>query len=88
MKTIRIFGPGCANCRRLEQTAREALRGFEPNYEVQKVEDLGAMMEAGIFRTPALSINGDVVVQGRVPTATEMRSIFDQAFALSPERPG
>jgi small redox-active disulfide protein 2 len=77
---VRVFGPGCGNCRRLDRSAREALASLEEAYTVEKVEDLDAMMEAGVFRTPALAIDHEIVFQGRVPTVSELKTIFATAL--------
>ena len=78
---IRIFGPGCANCRRLEQNTRQALVGFAQPYELEKVENLQDMMAAGVMRTPALAINGRLVLQGRVPAPNELMTVLADEFA-------
>ena len=76
---IEVFGPGCANCRRLEQQTREAMAHIGIDAEVKKVEDVVAIAEAGVMRTPALGIDGQVVLQGRVPGARELEYIIKQA---------
>jgi len=76
---IDVYGPGCANCRRLEQQTREALANIGLAAEVTKVEDVVAIAEAGVMRTPALAIDGDLVLQGRVPGVTELEHIINRA---------
>jgi small redox-active disulfide protein 2 len=78
---IRIFGPGCANCRRLEQNTRQALVGLGQPYELEKVENLQDMMAAGVMRTPALGINERLVLQGRVPAPNELMTVLADEFA-------
>jgi len=78
---VRVFGPGCANCRRLEATAREALDALRYPYELSKVEQLTEIAAAGVLRTPALEIDDHLVLQGRIPGVTEMRHIFERAHA-------
>ena len=78
---VRVFGPGCANCRRLEATAREALDALGYSYELIKVEALPDITAAGVLRTPALEIDGRLVLQGRVPGVTELRHVFEKAAA-------
>lgn len=78
---IRVFGPGCANCRRLEAAAREALDALAVPYEISKVETLPEITAAGVLRTPALEIDGRLVLQGRVPGVTELKCIFEKAGA-------
>ena len=73
MLTIKILGPGCANCRKLEQVARQAAEslGIEP--EVVKVTDMKDIMAYDLLSTPGLVINEKVVSSGRIPTQAEIR---------------
>ena len=80
---VDVYGPGCANCRRLEQQTREALANIGCAAEVTKVEDVAAMADAGVMRTPALAIDGHIVLQGRVPGVTELEYIIRKAAAAS-----
>jgi small redox-active disulfide protein 2 len=80
---VRVFGPGCANCRRLEAAAREALDALAYSYELTKVETLPEIAAAGVLRTPALEIDGRVVLQGRVPGVAELKYIFEKAAAAT-----
>lgn len=77
---IRIFGPGCANCRRLEQHTRQALVAFGQPYDVEKVADIQAMMDAGVVRTPALAVNDRIVLQGRVPATSELMTVLADEY--------
>lgn len=78
---VRVFGPGCANCHRLEATAREALDALGYPYAITTVDALPEITAAGVLRTPALEIDGRLVLQGRVPGITELRRIFENAAA-------
>jgi small redox-active disulfide protein 2 len=78
---IRVFGPGCANCRRLEAAAREALDALAYPFELTKVETLPEITAAGVLRTPALEVDGHLVLQGRVPGVTELKYIFEKVGA-------
>ena len=73
---IDVYGPGCANCKRLEQQTREALARLDQDAEMTKVEDVLAISEAGVMRTPALGIDGKLVLQGRVPGVQELATII------------
>jgi small redox-active disulfide protein 2 len=70
--TIKILGPGCGNCRRLEAHAREAVQRLGFDAEVEKVEDINEIMAYGVMRTPGLVVNGRVLVFGRVPSVPEI----------------
>jgi small redox-active disulfide protein 2 len=67
MLTIKVLGPGCSNCKALEQVARKAVASLGIEAEVIKVEDYAQIMNYPILSTPALVINEKVVVSGRVP---------------------
>ena len=72
MLEIKVLGPGCANCSKLEQITHKAVSemGFEA--DISKITDYGEIMSYPIVSTPGLVINGDVVCSGRVPTQTEV----------------
>lgn len=76
---VKILGPGCANCRRLEAITRDALHEIGLHATVEKVEDLDRIVGYGVFRTPGLVIDGRVVVSGRVPTPQEVATLLASA---------
>ncbi len=78
---IEVYGPGCANCRRLEANTRAALRTLGMEADVAKVEDIPAIAGAGVMRTPALGVDGRLLLQGRVPSAEELSGILEAAAA-------
>lgn len=69
---IEILGPGCANCRRLEQNAREAIAIAGVEAELVKVTDYAAIAARGVLSTPGLVIDDQVVSVGRVPSAGDI----------------
>lgn len=73
---IKILGPGCANCRRLEERTREAVSGLGLDAEVEEVTDVAEIAGYGVMRTPGLVVDDHVVVSGRVPTASEIASLL------------
>jgi small redox-active disulfide protein 2 len=83
---IVVYGPGCSNCRRLEAQARLAVAALGQEAAVTKVTDLSAMADAGVMRTPALGVDGAIVVQGRVPEVPELASIIASALARADGR--
>lgn len=72
MHTIKVLGPGCANCKRLETLTRAVIAELGIEAHIEKVEDLDAIMAYPILATPALVINERVVCSGRVPSRTEI----------------
>ena len=72
MTKIEILGPGCNNCVRLEQNAREAVALSGIDAEITKVTDYAEIMAYGVMSTPGLVIDGKVVSYGRVPSAADI----------------
>ena len=73
MLTVKILGSGCANCKRLETTAREAANGANIEAEFVKVTDVNEILEYDVLSTPALVIDDKVVSSGRIPSVAEIR---------------
>ena len=73
MKTVKILGPGCANCRKLEAMAREAAAGAGVEAEFVKVSDMKAIMAYDLLSTPGLVVDEKLVSSGRIPTQAEIR---------------
>ncbi len=72
MIKIKVLGPGCANCKRLEQIARQEVENLGLTAEIEKVTDYGQMMAYGVMSTPGLVIDEKVVSYGRIPTNEEV----------------
>ena len=72
MKKIEVLGPGCANCKRLEQVTAQAVAAAGVEAEVVHVTDYGEIMARGVLSTPGLVIDGKVVSVGRVPSQAEI----------------
>jgi small redox-active disulfide protein 2 len=77
---IKIFGPGCMNCKTLEQRARRAAEELGMAADFEKVTDFMQIAESGILRTPGLAIDGQIVSQGRVNSVEEIKNML-QKFA-------
>jgi small redox-active disulfide protein 2 len=79
MLTIRVFGPGCANCRKLEEIATKALADTGVSGEILKVTDMQQIVAAEVYKTPGLSINGKLVSTGRIPAPESVRQWIREA---------
>ena len=73
MKTVKILGSGCANCKKLESVAREAASSAGIDADFVKVTDLKAIMAYDLLSTPGLVIDERLVSSGRIPTQAEIR---------------
>lgn len=73
---IKILGPGCKRCAQLEQRTTEALGQLGIDASVTKVTDVGEIAGYGVMATPALVLDGTVVVSGRVPTTRHLRQLL------------
>jgi small redox-active disulfide protein 2 len=69
MLTIKVLGPGCANCRKLEEIARAAAEAAGVDAEVVKVTDMQQIVGYGVLKTPGLVIDEKLVCSGRIPSA-------------------
>ena len=71
---IKVIGPGCANCKRLLEVTRQAVKEAGLETEIEYVTDIQKMVEMGIMQTPALAINGKVVLSGFVPDVKTIKN--------------
>ena len=75
---IEILGPGCPNCQKLEETAKEALEELDiPDAEVVEVDDTVEIANRGVMNTPALVIDGEIKISGRVPSKDEIKDLLE-----------
>ena len=76
---VKVLGPGCANCRKLEQVTHTALDELGLEATVEKVTDYGVIAGYGVMRTPALVVDEMVVSSGRVPSSAQVRELLAAA---------
>jgi small redox-active disulfide protein 2 len=73
---IKVLGTGCSRCKNLEKLTRETVEQAGIQAEITKVEDIMDIVAYGVMATPALVVDGKVVVKGRVPSADEIRKFI------------
>ena len=73
---VKILGTGCPKCKTLENMTREVVDKNGINATVNKVEDIVEIMNYGVMTTPALVIDGRVVLKGRIPSADELKKLL------------
>jgi len=71
---IKILGTGCPKCKTLEKMTREVVEQNGVDATIGKVEDIMEIMKYGIMSTPALVVDGKVVIKGRIPSTQEIKS--------------
>ena len=76
MKTLQILGTGCAKCRMLTDRTEQAARALGLDYTLEKVTDIDAIVAFGVLATPALVVDGEIKVAGRVPTAESLETLL------------
>lgn len=69
---LKVLGSGCVNCRSLEARTVDALHTLGVEAAVEKITDYGEIASYGVMSTPALAIDDQVVLSGRVPTVDEL----------------
>ncbi|MGL6225993.1 MAG: thioredoxin family protein [Thermoguttaceae bacterium] len=77
MKKIQILGTGCAKCEKLYKMAAEAVQELGVSAEITKVTDIGEITSLGVMMTPAMLVDGKVVVMGRVPSRDETKKMME-----------
>ena len=76
MKRLQILGTGCPKCKQLSEAAEQAARELGIEYEIEKVTDVMEIMQFGVMMTPALVVDGDIKVAGKVPSVAEIRQML------------
>ncbi len=76
MKKIQILGTGCPKCKKLAETAETAAKELEIEYELVKVDDINDILAFGVMMTPALAVDGEVKIVGKIPTVEEMKLLL------------
>jgi len=76
MTKLEVFGTGCPKCQQLAANAEEAARAAGIEYELIKVTDINAIAQAGVMLTPALAIDGQIKVAGKVADAAAIQKML------------
>lgn len=75
---IEVLGTGCAKCSKLYESAKAAVATAGVDAEVVKVTDLAEIMQRGVMITPALAVDGEVRVSGKVPKPAEIARLLGE----------
>lgn len=70
---IKVLGPGCRNCEKLEKVVKEAVSELQAEVSIVKISDMEEILEHDVIMTPGLVINGKVKAFGKVPKKDEIK---------------
>ena len=75
---LKIYGSGCTKCKLLAEHAESAAQALGISYELEKVTDMNSIIDAGVMRTPALAVDDEIVVEGKVVGAEKIKQLLAQ----------
>lgn len=75
---IEILGTGCPKCRSTEKVVRQVVDELESDIEIYKVDSVEDIVERGVMMTPAVAIDGEIKITGRIPTKEELRGLLEE----------
>jgi len=73
---IQILGGGCPKCEKLAKNAEEAAKALGLDYELEKITDMNRYAEFGVMMTPALAVDGEVKVMGKVASVKDIKKMM------------
>jgi small redox-active disulfide protein 2 len=76
MKKIQILGTGCPKCKALTQNAETAAKEMGIEHTIEKVTDINEIMKFGVMMTPALVVDGQVKVVGKIPSPEQIKTML------------
>ena len=76
MKQIVVLGPGCSRCEKLAAMSKQAADELGIAYELEKITDIKRFPEFGVMMTPGLVVDGELKVQGKVPSLDKIKAML------------
>ena len=76
MKEIKVLGTGCPKCKKLEDVTRLVAEDMKIEFNLEKVTDLNEIMDFGVMMTPALVVDGEVKVAGKIPAIKDLKTML------------
>lgn len=76
MKKIQILGTGCQKCKKLTENAEAAAKELAIEYQLEKVTEINDIMKFGVMVTPALAVDGQVKVTGKVADVDSIKKML------------
>lgn len=74
MKKIEVLGTGCVKCKKTAELIEKEIKKMGVDAEVVKVEDIDEIVSRGIMMTPAVIVDGEKKISGKIPSAREIKS--------------
>jgi small redox-active disulfide protein 2 len=71
-----VLGPGCARCENLARVTGQAAEELGLDYHLEKLTDIKQFAGFGLMMTPGLVVDGKLVVQGKVPSVAEVKTML------------
>ncbi|ADA67825.1 redox-active disulfide protein 2 [Thermotoga petrophila RKU-10] len=78
-KKVEILGKGCPKCKQTEKIVRMAIEELGIDAVVEKVQDINEIISRGVVATPAVAVDGKVVISGKIPSLDEVKKVLQQA---------
>ena len=76
MKKLQILGTGCPKCAKLAENAEAAAEALGIEYELEKITDINEIIKLGVMMTPALAVDGEVKIVGKVPEPDAIKDML------------
>jgi small redox-active disulfide protein 2 len=76
MRKLQVLGTGCPKCKKLAENAEAAAKALGIEYVIEKITDINEIMKFGVMMTPALAVDGQVKVVGKVPDAEAIKAML------------
>ena len=76
MKKLQVLGTGCPKCKKLAENTEAAAKALGIEYKIEKVTDINEIMKFGVMITPALAVDGQVKMVGKVPSPADIEKMI------------
>jgi small redox-active disulfide protein 2 len=76
MKKLQILGTGCPKCKKLAEVTEQAAKDLGIEFEIEKVTEVKEIMKFGVMMTPALAVDSEVKVAGKIPSLEEIKKMI------------
>lgn len=71
-----IYGKGCSNCQLLTERVTQAAEELRLEFSIEKITDINAIVDAGVMHTPALAVDDELVLEGKVASTSQLKTLL------------